>query len=833
MNKARFKNNLYRTKIFWVLKSWFKNKPYFIFWKQVFQGHSKVLSSKRDWNLLSTTLLSFVGAVIYSVFIILIFESFQHFFPFVIEFDNEATDTFLAAIASISGVFLGLYFTAISSIASSLLLKAHQDVKDYFFTSPLGLQYVQTIETTGIVSLFYIVAKSFGHEIHPFGLIFLALLGAYIILRFWKVGSDVYNFAQPTSTLPRMMADIVRAIKDVTPPGFNWDKDFLQNYNSRKVSRTLESIKRYVEFGVREIKLKEEELTFALHSYAALLQFYAEHKMMIPTKSLWYKTKYQYSKWTLADSTQITIALQTGTTTAPKIIENRSWFEEQVLDNITTILDGYGKDGNFGALFQGHDIFVEVAESYASQFDVDAIKIFIKKFESIGLEVYVVGENDTSTNKEALGFIDSQGRLAIAVLLGLSKYLDATPGNSFVEIVQKINWTGGIKNVYLSGAPYSTLDRLESLSEELSNEIAIEGNLVTDQWYRQAYSLQRYLYSLHTYYEFIKSLHKDYFEKKLTKLIETRKFEYAVQLIERWIEFTNKHSRLTYLLKKHLEEAEQYKTLHDLPWPDFKMDEEIEWVNSQEKTVADKMISLLPVLQIMTSEDDIPDYFGHALQVGLEACYEACEENTTDRFRSIFPIILNASIAAHQRTRTEVEAWAQEESKVIFSTEPLVNIFEISGFGILYGELLQNPSLGEIVREQWDRYLSLTENTRGVIQFIAAVVEYRKGIFKIMPQAPLRSNWQIRFNHAMSERGLRVFPDIRGPFDGDPNHTSVLIRVLSNTGGLNMRSAEDVFIELYLASRPDVEGIEFRNEIRESIEREQRRQREDNEDENE
>jgi hypothetical protein len=187
MIKSRLKNNLYRTKIFWVFKSWFKNKPYFSFWKYAFQGQSKLLSSKRDWGLLSTTLLSFVGAVTYSVVIILIFESFQHFFPFVIKFDSDATDTFLAAIASISGVFLGLYFTAISSIASSLLLKAHQDVKDYFFTSPHGLQYVKTIEMTGIVSLFYIITKSFGHEIHPFGLIFLSLLGAYIILRFLEI----------------------------------------------------------------------------------------------------------------------------------------------------------------------------------------------------------------------------------------------------------------------------------------------------------------------------------------------------------------------------------------------------------------------------------------------------------------------------------------------------------------------------------------------------------------------------------------------------------------------------------------------------------------------
>lgn len=820
--QVKFVGRLQQYKFFWTFKNWYKNAIHFNFWKIFFQGQYWVREERTGMRFFESTLTSFFKAIFYSAVIIIILQQYNHFYPVSITFDSEAADTFLGAIASLSGVFLGLYFTAISSIASNLLLKAHQDVKEYFFSSPMGSQYVQTVEITGIVSLFYLVTKSFGYTLHPVGFIFLSLLGAYIVIRFWKVGAEVYNFAQPTSSLPLMMREITMSIKDVAPPGFNWNKDFLQNHRAKRVNRILDSVKRYIEFGVNEIKLKEEELSYALHTYATLLDFYTDYKRRIPTNSFWYRTKYQYNKWTLTDSSQILVALHTGTTTSPQEIKNYTWFEGKVLDSVVPILSFYLRDRNYGAFFQSHEIFVSTAEIYAPQFDVEAVKNLVNRLEILGDEFYRIPEDlvtSQTAKSEKMAFIDSQGRLAIAVMLGLTKYLHDTKGSDFPELVEKINWKLGKKAVYKEKVPYETLARLESLADELFNEQSIEGRILTERWYRQSYCLQRYLYALQSYYDYIKSLHNDYFEKKFTVLVELKRFDFTAQLLERWMEFSSKHVDLLRHLKRHLEEVEQYKSLHDLPWPDFKLDEELAWAEKQEKVVSDKLIALLPILQGSVSDAGIPDYFGHALTLGVKACYEACEEGDVERFRRIFPIVHNASIVAHQRTRTDVEAWKQEESKIIYSTEPLVNLFEISGFGILYSELLQNLALKEVVEETWDRYFTSVQDAKAVIQFIAAIVEYRKGIFKIMPQATLRANWQIAFNHAMSEKGLPVFPDIRGPYSDDPNHPSILIKVISDVGGLNMRSAEDVFIEMYLSNRPEAEGVDFADDIRESIRR--------------
>jgi len=136
MPLLKTKNKLYRTKSFWLIKKWLEDKPVFSFRKSMFRGSHEINRLKNYKDILLLTLTSFGTAVIYSVFIIFILELFSHYYPINLKYNTEAVDTFLSVIASISGVFLGLYFTAISGIASSYLLRAPQNVKQFFLAEP-------------------------------------------------------------------------------------------------------------------------------------------------------------------------------------------------------------------------------------------------------------------------------------------------------------------------------------------------------------------------------------------------------------------------------------------------------------------------------------------------------------------------------------------------------------------------------------------------------------------------------------------------------------------------------------------------------------------------
>ena len=109
---------------------------------------------------------------------------------------------------------------------------------------------------------------------------------------------------------------------------------------------------------------------------------------------------------------------------------------------------------------------------------------------------------------------------------------------------------------------------------------------------------------------------------------------------------------------------------------------------------------------------------------------------------------------------------------------------------------------------------------------IAAICSYRSTIFKIMPQATLRSNWQLRFGHKMRELGLAVFPDSRS-YDyvngrENPAHASAIIRVVARSGGLTLTTGQTVFFATYLSSHPGAVGVELpdRLDLQEQISRE-------------
>jgi hypothetical protein len=827
----KIQNNLYRIKAFWLIKKWIIEKPVFTFWAQMFRIDHALNNVNSSARLLRPTLWPFTKTLFYTLFIVALFEAYNWIWqvdPTI--YNGEATDALLTTIASVSGVFLGLYFTAIAGIASNFLLRATQSIRRYFLSTPVGNQYVQTVAITGIVSIFYLTAKSFGHSIHPVGLAFLSILGAYIIIRFWKVGSDVFYSLEPASSLPHATKNITDYLKGITPPGFKWDKPAIQNHYRRLASDGLELIENLNDFGIQELKLSDEQLNISLQYLGRLLYVYADTKRKVPTNSFWYKTRNQFENWTLADATNIHLALNTGTTLSPKIIKDFTWFEEQTLNIAMKILKRFTNynEPRLGSAFQGIEVFVNVTEIYAKDFDEAGIKLLFSKLELITDTVYSIkpGDSEKQARKEQLAFVDTQGRVAIGAMLGLSKYLDGMPVKELLNKILKIEWSaeGG---VYLADLPFAMLPNLEVIARDLKNELTIEGIIHSPTWYIETLCVRTYLFGLHKYFNFIKSLHQDYFQAKFDKLITANQLPLAVQLLQRWIEFTNKYQRLIHLLKMHVEECTPYHKVKDLSWPSFDFEVESKTASNREKEVADKLVLLLPKLKDLVTDDDLPDYFGQALTLGVEACYQACNENDVERLKKTLPVVFEASLVAFEKVRVVVQNWSQEDSKVVYATEPIINLLEISGYTRIYSELYQKPELWEVTKLLWDVYL-VSVDAPQFIQFVAAVSAYRNTLFMLMPQDALRTNWKMFFEQEMRKQGFAMFPD-NDSYDyvnnrRQPNHTSPLIRTIIRAGGLmGMTTVREIFFEAYLSRHTGANGIELsdRHDLRGRIEREE------------
>jgi hypothetical protein len=835
------RNNLYRIKTYWSLKTWWENNLSFIFWKNVFQGKNKLNKSRKEWVLLRPILPLFLKTIFYATVIIVIFESYKYFYPSPIKMENDSAVQLLTAVAGVSGVFLGLYFSAISSVASNLLVRATQDVRRFFLNSPVGQQYIQVVALTGILSIFYLIEASFGYTPHPFSLIFIALLTAFVVIRFWKIGADVFNSLEPSDSLPWVRETVKGYIGQNTPPGFRWSKPYMQKYNQEQVTYHVDLISNLITFGIKEIKLSDEQLITAANQLGHLLYSYTLSKPKIPTKSLWYKRRGQFQSWNLTDSSQVALALQTGTSIQPKMATDFVWFEERILNVILDIFTHLNKENKIGVFYQVNEVFVQVAGFYAKDFDEQALKLLFKKAEESGNNFYSIKTTDPNQAKykEQLAFIDSQGRLPIEALLGLFRYLDTSSVEKILNNLNSIYWKTMDRSIYQSDLPQASLSRLEELAFELQNEREIEGKIVTTEWYIQTAYLQRYLFSIQNYFNYIKSLPKDYFKPKIEKLKQEGQVGLAVHLIQRWIEFSSKYKKLVDLFEKHIQECEKFFRIPDLPKPPFNFPAEHKNATGAEEAAKDEMVKFLPSLGSLVSSDEIPDYFGQALTIGIEGCYDACRDDKHKRLEVILPPVFDASLQAFERITKVVQEWTQIESKIIYSTEPLENLFEISGYAKLFSELYEKPEIWNIVRQYWDDYLAKVD-AKVVIGYIAAVSTFRDKQFVIMPQAVLRTSWKIDFEGILRHKGFKIFPDndsydhINGKKKS--NHPSTLIRIIAARSGLiTMTSARDVFFAVYLSNHPAATGITLpdRYELKRRIQKEEGIESDDHEEENE
>ncbi len=825
MASLRLKNRLNKSKSFWLTKKWFNEKPKFKFWKTIFDLKYYFEEEKSSFYLLLPSLRQFVKTVIYVAFIIFVLELWNFVYPIELPFDEQAIDTFLAAIASISGVFLGLYFTAISSIAGNFLIRASQDIRRYFLLSPEGTQYIRTVAFTGIIAVFYLIAKSFGHDIHPIGLVFLALLGAYVIIRFWSVGSNVFHALEPENSFPWISRKIYKSICKVTPPGFQWNRDYIQNHQHKLAVYNVDLLKNLVNFGVKEMKISDEQLVIALNYLGGLLYGYSEYKKHIPTTSYWFRRRNKFQDWAFASSAQRELALKTGTTIAPEIIKDPTWLEGDLLDISIAILAVLIKEKSFGSILQGIQPFMEISKSYAKDFDIEALKLLFDKLDKALSPLSSIRIEDFKSYKykEQLSIIESQGILAVSAVLGLSKYIEEQSADDLCEKIDDIDWLTEDESIYKSDFPQTMLPTLEDLSKKLKNEYLIEGELISPKWYIRTLCVQQYLFALEKYFKYIKTLHKDYFGEKFEELISKKQLVLSVHLIQRWREFSNKYKRLVHLLEKHIEDCATLKGVQDLPWVSFDFGKEKEDSLNREKEVENKLINLLPSLKDLSIGDDLPDYFGEALTIGVQACYDACEDNDFERLKIILPDVFTASLSAFDMTRQKVQDWSQEESKIAFATEPLANLLDISGYARLYSELYSSADLWNVMKNAWDVYLS-SENAAQIIQFLVTVVRIRAGIFAIMPQGTLRAEWQIRFNSRMSDAGLPIWPNDRQVIGRRERieHESSLIRVIVRRGGLMTLSGQGVFFATYLVDHSASSEIEFpdNHDLRSQIERE-------------
>lgn len=825
----KIRNFLYGKRWFWSVRFFLQRNLSFELFKRVYQGRHFAWRGKNSFHLFRSFLTGFVLYLLYGVLVVILLETLGSVLPIAstVSIPAETSRQFLATIVTVVGIFLGLYFTAVSAVAGSLFMRATNDLQELFLRDPKGRDYIRTLGLTTVIGIYYLGLGVIGYEFNIVGLVAIVILASYAAIRIFSLGFRTFHFIHPIEASAAITRDAVAAINGSLVGGFGWKRDYLQNHYRKQAAQSLKTFRSLISFCVEAIEVSDEQLVTVAGYSGTLLNYYIGRKKQIPTESHWHTSRQQFQDWILADASELELALNTGTALSPKNVKDRNWFEEECIDTVLIIFDHFAEKKRWESAHTCVEMLISAAENVGDEFYDDTGQLILEKLTpKIKRAIIAIGSSPTPDDRRIqLGFVDAYGRLGIGLLIGLLRHVHKQTPGQLSSAIGSIDW-GKESEIYRSQLPGKLLPMLEKTALDYRTEILIERCPLSPSWYLRSITTQEYLFKLKAYFEFTKSLHDKLFKKSVEQFIADKKFLCAAGLVDRWLEFSYKLERCGNDLQKLVTECAKFKKVLDLPWVEIDFEKEQELINSYSKEAVDKLTQLLPDLNYKAESEEIPDYFGQAYTFGIEACHQACVENDPERFANLFTSVFFGSIAASERTRRQTDGWAKE-SQMMFSSEPIEDLLSLSGYARLYADLHENTALWKVCESVWDRYLE-GDNAKNTLELLAATASYRDAQFGLMPKAILRINWERRFNATLQEMNLVRDPYAEHTFGKQTPgtvHPSPIIRIAGIHGEIMSINARDVFLVTYLSEHSAAQGVDFpdRRQLRQQIERESHR----------
>jgi len=143
--------------------------------------------------------------------------------------DNSSYVALYSVIASIAGVFLGLYYTAISGVVSAYA-KFPDNIRNLLLREKVGNFYIRLLSLTTVLSVFLIGYKVFWNNPSILLSLFVLLLGCFSIFCFTLLGVRAFFFFDPASFGDVLFQDLCKQIKLATVNGYKFEDPNFQAY---------------------------------------------------------------------------------------------------------------------------------------------------------------------------------------------------------------------------------------------------------------------------------------------------------------------------------------------------------------------------------------------------------------------------------------------------------------------------------------------------------------------------------------------------------------------------------------------------------------------------
>lgn len=476
---------------FWAIRSVWKR---IAFW--VARTSYKLRSRNRLKAEETNTFREFIRHTQFSIFRAAAVGLFLHLAGFLLglrfpwlnlpEDKNDTYSTLLIAVASICGVFIALYYTAIATVGASIYSIVPNDIRYLLHRDRAGNVYLRFLSFLAFLSLFLVAAHLFGLDASWLVLGAVCLFSGFGVFSFVYLGQHAFNLFDPTKLGGTIFHNMQKHLEAAGLQGYRWWDPPFQTHARKQMDAQLRLLSVLAEFVASQRNLRVASYPELATRAVGFLVDYQLAKRSIPADSAWYEPQPVHPDWYRTNYTEVKVATDTGTMINSKEKRDPLWIERRMMPILYSYMTCSVEQGNLDDLSVMGDL---VQRYMAVLFEDGEIARGVDIFRQMGDDVFnavrAVPASEALKLEVSLKILGIAELLAGLPVLSIVKYRAALPqfqADAIRYQVGRIRWKSRA-SVYRAGLPVRLLSRIEWVVPRLSFEREVYGRNITPTWY--------------------------------------------------------------------------------------------------------------------------------------------------------------------------------------------------------------------------------------------------------------------------------------------------------------------------------------------------------------
>ena len=829
-----------QNRLFWKARSAFSRLGFFCH-RTLFGIRHRVGEGGTTTKSLFSLLLSILGQLILALFITVGLQfTNSYFVPLFtkigVTIPQESNyGNLLVAIIGIGGVFIGLYYAAISAVGGAIYARVPNNIRDLLAKEQVGSVYMRLLALLTSFAVCLIAFHTLGFEPIVLAIPLLIIGAGVMIIGFVRLGARAFYFFDPTILSHRLFKQLLQCHRQVQAGGYRWLDRSFQNHTHRRAQVTIDTLTTVSEIAAKEPHLNGRPFAGLCKNLLSFLLVYETAKKSIPTDSLWYQQKYVHPDWYQTSDRKTSLAYNTATVLQPETVSDPRWIESAILPIVKRCLQINMEEKRYpivNELLHHLDIYVQllVAE-HQIEYACDLIsQVFL------WCEKFLFSKEKNLVIEEPLEHMQICRQLAIMpinVLLAYTHVIKSYGRDKINKRIHRIKWKSK-KSIYKVGFAVHVLQRLEWMRPRLEFEERTEGHIVSPGWYLAELVGQKEVENCHTamlcFYEKIGELYKPW----IKSAISSKHRWLAAVILSEESQYWNKLDYHKAVLNHFWNDLNADRKAERIPWPSLKVDELIGKSRQRSKDLLELMSKENLLLSLISRPESYPDFAGQFLHTVGEALLRAMCENNCDTVEALFGRYLHGSLLQFEQLGSEQTGsdW-QQQGNLKIAVDPLLDLMDMSGYAYLLSEYHDTSGIKEPIIKAWDKYLD-HDQEKSSLQLLVSALSISESVFGMAPRDLNRTRWQQIIESRLADVERQEIPPSPNRIIIDPEprtvpvHQSPLVRIFagrSHPFSYMSYDGIDIFIAKYVRQQEGGENIDFgwrRRDLREEIRREER-----------